>query len=79
MLCEHAPAKLEVKNNMVRLGVSSHSVLTAVLGRQSGSTPLHSVAICSRPSVVVWITDRVPYHVLERTNDGVCRVRAVRC
>jgi hypothetical protein len=78
MLCEHTPATLEVKHD-VRLGVLSHSVLTAVLGRQDGLTPLFFAASCRRPSVVVWITDRLPYQVLERANDGACCVCCVLC
>ena len=69
MLCEHAPATLEAKTN-VRLGVSSHSVLTAVLGRQYGYTPLYLVASSHHASVVVWITERLPYQVLEQDNAG---------
>ena len=69
MLCEHAPATLEAKTN-VRLGVSSHFVLTTVLGRQYGSTPLHRAASSRHPTVVVWITERVPYQVLEQDNIG---------
>jgi hypothetical protein len=44
-----------------------------VVGMQNGSTPLHYAAVYSHPSAVEYITDRVPYQVLERNNDGTCR------
>jgi hypothetical protein len=82
MLFEHAPATLEMKDN-VRLGVSLHFVLTAVLGRQFGETPLFWVA-ARRPSearcaAMLWITDRLPCQVLEQNNGRACRVRVIHC
>ena len=49
------------------------SSLTQVVGMQFGFTPLHSAALWSRSSAVKYITDRVPYHVLERDNFVMCR------
>ena len=73
VLCKHAPATLEAKS-IVRLSVFvGISSLTQVVGRQSGWTPLHNVAYDSQHSAVKCITDRVPYQVLERENDGTCR------
>ena len=73
VLCKHAPATLEAKNN-VRLSVFvCVSSLTQVVGRQNGWTPLHSAAYRSHSSAVKCITDRVPYQVLEQTNRGTCR------
>jgi hypothetical protein len=46
--------------------------LTAVRVRQDGDTPLHLASLWSHPSTVEWITERLPYQVLERANDGVC-------
>ena len=42
----------------VRLGVLLHSVLTAVLGRQDGLTPLFFAANCRRPSVCCGLDHR---------------------
>ena len=51
------------------------SSLTQVVGRQDGFTPLHDAALEIHPSAVKFITDRVPYQVLERNNqfEGACR------
>jgi hypothetical protein len=72
VLCEHAPATLEAKA-IVRLSVFVCIPLTQVVGMQDGWTPLHYAAFHSNSSAVKYITDRVPYQVLERTNAGTCR------
>ena len=40
--------------------------------RQREETPLLKASEWSHPSVVEFITERLPYQVLERDNDGVC-------
>jgi hypothetical protein len=46
--------------------------LTAVRVRQNGDTHLILASEDSRLATVEWITDRLPYEVLERKRDGVC-------
>jgi hypothetical protein len=46
--------------------------LTGVRGRQCGSTPLHVASKYCQHSAIEWITDRIPYQVQKKTNDGVC-------
>jgi hypothetical protein len=56
----------------VRLGVCASSLPHVGVGRQFGYSPLHDAASYSHHSAAKWITDRVPYQVLERRNDGTC-------
>jgi hypothetical protein len=72
VLCEHAPATLEAKNNVSGVwGVSPSQQCTWV--RQEGWTPLHSASVNSQPFAVEYITQRVPYQVLATLSwNGVC-------
>jgi hypothetical protein len=71
VLCKHAPATLEAKNNLSGVCGGGES-LTAVRVRPGGYTPLHFASKWYQSSVKEWITERLPYQVMERNNHGVC-------
>jgi hypothetical protein len=77
VLCAHVPATLEAKTNVCVVCRVLHPSRVRVW--QDGSTPLHlsSKNVCL--SAVTWITDRLPYQVLERDTVGVCVCVCVCC
>ena len=73
-LFERAPQLIEARTNVSTAWYFQVSLFLIPFVTQEGSLSLHFAAAGSHPSVVKWITDRLPYHTRELNNDGASRV-----